>query len=120
MSYVILHNKKEDTDMSTQTDSNRSLLKLTAEIISQEPEGFVIKVKNSEKSETIECESTREYAEYIIDSVNTSRCDDFVAEWKPSPKARRVDIDMIGMQLGMMQEWMDKEMGIEGDEQTFM
>ncbi len=98
----------------------RKLLKLTAEIISLEPEGFIIKVTNNEKDETVECHSTREYAEYIIDSVNTSKYDDFTAIWKPSPKARRIDIDMIGMQLGMMQEWMDKEMGIEGEEPGFM
>ncbi len=97
----------------------RKLLKLTAEIISQEPEGFIIKVTNNEKDETVECHSTREYAEYIINSVNASKYDDFVAQWKKSPKARRVDIDMIGMQLGMMQEWMDKEMGIEGEDQGF-
>jgi hypothetical protein len=103
----------------TNQDADRLLLKLTAEIVSQEPEGFIIKVSNNEKNETIECQSTREYAEYIINSVNTSKYDDFVAQWKPSPAARRADIDMIGMQLGMMQEWMDKEMGIEGDENSF-
>jgi len=88
-----------------------TLLKLSAEIFSVDPEGFVIKVDNNETEETHTCHSTREYAEYIIESVNSSERDNFVAEWRPSPHARKVDIDMIGMQLGMMQEWMESELG---------
>jgi hypothetical protein len=88
-----------------------TLLKLTAEIYSIDPEGFVISVKNSETNTTKKCNTTREYAEYIIESVNDSHLDNFVAEWAPSPHARKVDIDMIGMQLGMMQEWMEEELG---------
>jgi hypothetical protein len=88
-----------------------TLLELTAEIFSVEPEGFVIVVENNETGEKKECKSTREYVEYVIESVNRSKRDNFVAKWLPSPHARRVDIDMIGMQLGMMQEWMNEELG---------
>jgi hypothetical protein len=35
--------------------------------------------------------------------------DNFVAKWLPSPNARRRDIDLVGMQLGMMQRWMEEE-----------
>ena len=88
-----------------------SLLELTAEIYSVDPDGFIIVVENNEKNEKKECKSTREYAEYVIESVNESERDNFVAKWRPSPHARKVDIDMIGMQLGMMQEWMEEELG---------
>ena len=94
---------------------SRSLLKIEAEIISNDDD-FIIKVKNSETGETKELESVREYAEYLIDSVNNSLCDDFTAIWLPSPKAKRRDIDLIGMQLGMIQEWMDKELKIDTQE----
>jgi hypothetical protein len=97
--------------MNTDPIENGTLLKLTAEIFSVDPDGFVIKVDNDEKNETKTCNSAREYAEYIIESVNESQRDNFVAEWRPSPHARKVDIDMIGMQLGMMQEWMEEELG---------
>ncbi len=93
-----------------------SLLSITAEIVSIDPEGFIIKVHNDETNETFEANSVREYAEYLIQSVNNSARDNFVANWLPSPNARRYDIDLIGMQLGMMQEWMEKELaGIEDD-----
>ena len=92
-----------------------SLLTVSAEIISQEPEGFIIKIHNDERNETFEAHSVREYAEYLIRSVNGSMRDNFTAVWKPSPKARRSDIDLIGMQLGMMQEWMEKELA-QGEE----
>jgi hypothetical protein len=97
--------------MNTDPIEDGTLLKLTAEIYSVDPEGFVITVKNDETNESISCKSVREYAEYIIESVNNSQRDNFVAEWLPSPHARKVDIDMIGMQLGMMQEWMEEELG---------
>ncbi|WP_456392256.1 hypothetical protein [Nitratifractor sp.] len=87
-----------------------SLLTVTAEIVSLEPEGFIIKIHNDERNETFEAKSVREYAEYLIRSVNGSMRDNFVARWLPSPNARRVDIDLIGMQLGMMQEWMEQEL----------
>ncbi|WP_457607785.1 hypothetical protein [Nitratifractor sp.] len=87
-----------------------TLLTITAEIVSKEPEGFIIKIHNDETEERLEVESVREYAEYLIDSVNRSGRDNFVANWLPSPDARRSDIDLIGMQLGMMQEWMEKEL----------
>ncbi len=95
---------------------NGTLLTITAEIVSIEPKGFIIKIHNSETDETFEANSVREYAEYLIQSVNQSSKDNFVANWIPSPNARKYDIDLIGMQLGMMQEWMDKELsGIEDD-----
>jgi hypothetical protein len=87
-----------------------SLLTVSAEIVSLEPEGFIIKIHNDERDETFEAKSVREYAEYLIRSVNGSMRDNFVAKWLPSPNARRVDIDLIGMQLGMMQEWMENEL----------
>jgi len=99
---------------------NRALLRIDAEIISND-DGFVIKIKNSEKQETIEVDNVRDYAEYLIESVNSSLCDDFVANWLPSPKAKRRDIDLIGMQLGMIQEWMEKELKLDNsrDDTTF-
>ncbi len=93
-----------------------SLLTITAEIVSLEPEGFVIKVRNDETNEAVVANSVREYAEFLIESVNKSAKDNFVAKWLPSPEARRSDIDLVGMQLGMMQEWMEKELGLDGDE----
>jgi len=93
-----------------------TLLTITAEIVSKEPEGFVIKVRNDETNEAIEAESVREYAEFLVNSVNRSARDNFVAQWLPSADARREDIDLIGMQLGMMQEWMEKELGLDGED----
>ena len=93
----------------------RSLLKIDAEIISLNEDDFIIKITNSEKNETIEVDNVRDYAAYLIDSVNSSKCDDFVANWLPSPKAKRKHIDLIGMQLGMMQQWMDQELRFEGE-----
>ena len=87
-----------------------SLLTVSAEIVSLDPEGFIIKIHNDERNETFEAHSVREYAEYLIRSVNSSMRDNFVAQWLPSPNARRADIDLIGMQLGMMQEWMENEL----------
>jgi len=88
-----------------------TLLTIAAEIFSVEPEGFEIHVSNDEKDEKKVFDSVRGYAEYLIESVNTSEKDNFVASWLPSPHARKVDIDLIGMQLGMMQEWMEEELG---------
>ena len=94
---------------------NRALLKIDAEIISND-DGFIIKIKNSETGEELEVDNVRDYAQYLIESVHNSKCDDFVANWLPSPKAKRYDIDLIGMQLSMMQEWMDKELLLDGEE----
>ena len=91
---------------------SRSLLRIDSQIVSND-DGFIIKIKNSETSEELEVDSVRAYAEYLIKSVNRSMCDNFVANWLPSPKAKRSDIDLIGMQLGMMQEWIDKELNID-------
>jgi len=102
---------------NSNSNTPRALLKIDAEIISQ-GDDFIIKITNSEKKESIEVDNVRDYAEYLIESVNNSLCDDFVANWLPSPKAKRAHIDLIGMQLGMMQEWMDKELKI-GNEEDF-
>lgn len=96
--------------------SNRKLLEIDAEIISKD-DGFIIEITNSEKRESVRVNNVRDYAQYLIESVNTSLCDDFVANWLPSPQAKRADIDLIGMQLGMMQEWMDKELGIDNNQE---
>jgi len=87
-----------------------TLLTIAAEIISKEPEGFEIRITNDEKDETRTVESVRDYVEYLIESVNESERDNFVATF-PSPKARRYDIDLVGMQLSMMQDWMNEELG---------
>jgi len=94
-----------------------TLLTISAEIVSVEPEGFVIKVHNDETGESIETDNVRDYAEFLVNSVNSSTMDNFVAKWLPSPNARRADIDLIGMQLGMMQEWMEKELAQVDDEE---
>jgi hypothetical protein len=88
---------------------DEKLLTITAEIVSKEPKGFIIKIYNDETQESVEVNSTREYAEYLIESVNSSVMDNFVAKWLPSPNARRRDIDLIGMELGMMQRWIEEE-----------
>jgi len=88
-----------------------TLLTIAAEIISKEPDGFVIHVTNDESGEEKTVESVRDYVEFLIESVNDSERDNFVASWLPSPNARKVDIDLVGMQLGMMQEWMEEELG---------
>jgi hypothetical protein len=97
---------------------DRALLRIDAQIISND-DGFIIEITNSEKKETIRVDNVRDYAEYLIESVNNSLCDDFVANWLPSPKAKRADIDLIGMQLGMMQEWMDKELKLSNEDNGF-
>ncbi len=94
---------------------NRALLTIEAEIESLD-DGFIIKIKNSETGEKLEVDNVRDYAEYLVESVNSSLCDDFIAVWKPSPKAKRADIDLIGMQLGMMQKWMDEQLNTEVQE----
>jgi hypothetical protein len=99
-----------------QPQDDRALLKIDAKIISHD-DGFTIEITNSEKRESVRVDNVRDYAEYLIDSVNTSLCDDFAANWLPSPEAKKSDIDLIGMQLGMMQEWMDKELNLDSNNQ---
>jgi hypothetical protein len=101
---------KESIPMFKNEEYEGTLLTITAEIISQEPEGFIIRIHNDERNETFDAKSVRQYAEYLIRSVNGSIRDNFVAKWLPSPDARKEDIDLVGMQLGMMQEWMEKEL----------
>ena len=91
---------------------SQALLTISAEIISTDS-GFIIKIKNSETGEELEVDNVRDYAQYLIQSVNNSKCSSFKAKWLPSPKAKRRDIDLIGMQLGMMQKWMDEELKID-------
>jgi len=98
-----------------QPREGRELLRIDAQIVSHD-DGFTIKISNSETKESVEVNSVRDYAEYLVESVNKSLCDDFVANWLPSPKAQKRDIDFIGMQLGMMQEWMDKELKLDEKE----
>jgi len=95
---------------------DRALLRIDAKIISKDDDDFIIEITNSEKRESVRVDNVRDYAQYLIESVNTSLCDDFVANWLPSPEAKRRHIDLIGMQLGMMQEWMDKELKIGENE----
>ena len=95
-------------------EGKRSLLTLEAQIFSND-DGFTIEIKNSETGKSRVVNSVRDYAEYLIESVNSSLCDDFTVVWHKSPKAKRRDIDLIGMQLGMMQEWMEKELKIDQD-----
>ncbi len=87
-----------------------AILKIEAEIISLNKDDFIIKIKNSETKEELEVNNVRDYAEYLIQSVNNTKCDHFVAKWLPSPKASQYHIDLIGMQLSMMQKWMDEEL----------
>jgi len=98
-------------------EQKRALLTLESEIFSHD-DGFTIEIKNSETGKSRVVNSVRDYAEYIIESVNSSLCDDFTIVWKKSPKANRRDIDLIGMQLGMMQEWMEKELKMGQEEFT--
>ncbi len=51
----------------------------------------------------------------MIESVDSSTMDNFIAKWLPSPNARKRDIDLVGMELGVIQEWMEKE-SVEQDE----
>lgn len=97
---------------------SQALLTIESEIISTDS-GFIIKIKNSETGEELEVDNVRDYAEYLVESVNNSKCDNFTAKWLPSPKAKRRDIDLIGMQLGMMQRWIDEELKIEPEESQF-
>ncbi len=97
---------------------SQALLTIESEIISTDS-GFIIKIKNSETGEELEVDNVRDYAQYLIESVNNSKCDNFTVKWLPSPKAKRRDIDLIGMQLGMMQKWIDEELKIEPEESQF-
>jgi len=93
---------KEATDKNT-------LLTITAEIISNLNEGYLIKLYNDETDEASTVNSVDAYADYIISSANHSKRDDFKAVWLPSPNAKRADIDAIGIRLGEIQSRFDKE-----------
>jgi len=98
--------------MQNQEETSGTTMTISAEIISNFKEGFIIKLYNDETDETISVNSVDEYADYIIQAVNTSMSDNFTAQWLPSPNARREDIDLIGMKLGMIDERMEKEINV--------
>ena len=101
--------------MENQEKTKDTLLSITAEIISTHNKGYTIKLYNDETDETTEVNSVNEYADYIINSVNNSKCKDFKAVWLPSPNARRSDIDQIGIKLGEIQKRFEIEIGEQED-----
>jgi len=92
-----------------------TLLTVTAEIISNLNEGYIIKLYNDETDEATTVTNVDEYADYIIRSVNNSKCADFKAVWVPSPNAKRADITQIGVKLGEIQQRFDVEIGEQDD-----
>ena len=88
-----------------------TLLTITAEIISNLNEGYIIKLYNDETDEATSVTDVDAYADYIINAVNNSQRDDFKAVWLPSPNAKRADIDQIGVRLGEIQKRFDIEIG---------
>ena len=88
-----------------------TLLTITAEIISNLNDGYIIKLYNDETDEATTVTDVDAYADYIIGSVNNSKCADFKAVWVPSPNAKRADIDQIGIKLGEIQQRFDIEIG---------
>jgi hypothetical protein len=111
-SHAIL-SKKFGTIMDNQEKIEGTLLTITAEIISNLNEGYIIKLYNDETDEATTVSNVDEYADYIISSVNNSKCADFKAVWVPSPNAKRADIDQIGITLGEIQQRFDIEIGAE-------
>ena len=99
--------------MDNQEKIEGTLLTITAEIISNLNEGYIIKLHNDETDEATTVSNVDEYADYIISSVNNSKCADFKAVWVPSPNAKRADIDQIGIKLGEIQQRFDIEIGAE-------
>ena len=97
--------------MDNQEKIEGTLLTITAEIISNLNEGYIIKLYNDETDEATTVNNVDEYADYIISSVNNSKCADFKAVWVPSPNAKRADIDQIGIKLGEIQQRFDIEIG---------
>jgi hypothetical protein len=99
--------------MDNQEKIEGTLLTITAEIISNLNEGYIIKLYNDETDEATTVSNVDEYADYIISAVNSSTCEDFKAVWLPSPNAQRADIDQIGVKLGEIQQRFDIEIGAE-------
>jgi hypothetical protein len=99
--------------MENQEKETGTLLTITAEIISNLNEGYIIKLYNDETDEATTVNSVDEYADYIITSVNNSKQEDFKAVWLPSPNAKRADITQIGVKLGEIQQRFDIEIGAE-------
>jgi len=97
--------------MANQEKTEGTLLTITAEIISNLNDGYIIKLYNDETDEATTVTNVDEYADYIISSVNDSKCADFKAVWLPSPNAKRADIDQIGIKLGEIQQRFDIEIG---------
>jgi len=86
-----------------------TMLTVTAEIVSTSENAFMIKLYNDETNEVKSVDSVEKYADYIITTVNQSGMDNFSAKWLPSPNASRKHIDLIGMQLGNIQQRFDEE-----------
>ncbi len=97
--------------MDTEEKKSGSLLTITAEIVSNLNEGFLIKLYNDETDEATSVTDVDAYADYIIQSVNASDREEFKAVWLPSPYAKKEDIDFIGRQLGEIQKRFDIEIG---------
>jgi len=95
--------------MKQQEKTEGTLLTVTAEIISNLNEGYLIKLYNDETDEATTVSNVDDYADYIISSANNSKCEDFKAVWLPSPNAKRADIDQIGIRLGEIQQRFDTE-----------
>jgi len=86
-----------------------TMMTVTAEIVTLDENSFMIKLYNDETNEVASVGSVDEYADYIIVAVNKSGMDNFSAKWLPSPNASRKHIDLIGMQLGNIQQRFDEE-----------
>jgi len=91
--------------------TKETLLTITAEVISNLDDGYLIKLYNDETDEATSVTNVDAYADYIISAVNSSQRDDFKAVWLPSPNAKRADIDQIGVKLGEIQKRFDVEIG---------
>ena len=97
--------------MENQDKEKGTLLTITAEIISNLNQGYIIKLYNDETDEATTVSDVDAYADYIINAVNNSQREDFKAVWVPSPNAKRADIDQIGIKLGEIQQRFDIEIG---------
>ena len=90
-----------------------TMLVVSAEIVTVDENVFMIKLYNDEINEMVTVWSVDEYADYLIHSINNSAMDNFSAKWLPSPNASRKHIDLIGMQLGNIQQKLDEGIATE-------